>query len=157
ITIESGGSGGITLGGQVGNATSQITLTTPGTGSITSKTAAAVVTGQTVAVNSSGGSIGTASAPLKVAGNDLTFTTSLGGLVNVDNNAPGAVTLNTSAAGTTFSLSSTGNLNVNSITTSAGNASNNGSIRLIVKTGSLTVLPNSNIEASGGNIFIQSL
>src|SRR5262249_4602175 len=61
ITIESGGSGGITLGGQVGNATSQITLTTPGTGSITSKTAAAVVTGQTVAVNSSGGSIGTAS------------------------------------------------------------------------------------------------
>ena len=158
INLQSGGNGGIEVRDKIGNANSITILTAPGTGSITAKGADDVISGQKITISSVGGSISNirTDTAMKTAGGDLTFNTSGSGLVRIDNNFNGPVTLNNSSAGTSFTLSSNGPLTLNSIATSAGKPASTGSIDIVAKTGGLTVVDASTISASGGNIRLQN-
>ena len=93
--------------------------------------------------------------PLSVASPNLSFNTSGSGVVNVNNVATGPVALANSASGLGFSLTTTGPLTVNAITTNAAPSASNASISVIDKTGAIVVTQGVTIKANGGSVLLQ--
>lgn len=162
VAITSGGSNGISVGGPITmTSAGSVQLTAGGNGSI-SNSNTAPITARSLALQTSGGNIGTSGSPLYTAA--LVLSANAGGntaTVDISNKGGTAATpvvLSSSSSGGAFSLTNTGDLTVNDITTNSQTSSSNGSINLIADSGALRInSTTSGITASGGDITIQNL
>ena len=119
VTLATSGNGAIVLGANVGLANGTTTIVAGGSGTLT-QTAGLVAGGHIILGSlTSTGSIGTAAKGIATAASStLTLDTSATGNVYDTNNKP--VQLNSSQAGGNFSVTATGGLTVNNVTTSQG-------------------------------------
>lgn len=144
------GNGTITLGASVSGST-QAALKAGGTGSITQSISAVAISTPALILRSGEGDIGGSgpTAALFTAVNGtLDVSTGGNGLVNINN--IGALVLQSSSAGASFSLTNSGSLTVNSLTTA------DGQIALKAATGTLSVASGSTISAVGGRVTLQN-
>lgn len=131
--------------GQVGSAST--TLRAGGSGNITQASGSGSIGGLVVSISSGTGNLGTAGNNLRTAATTLSVNTAGNGGVFVQQT--GAVTLNSSGAGTGFSLTGTDDMTV------GGVATFNGSITL-KNNGNLVVQGGANISATGGQLTLQN-
>lgn len=142
----------IALGGNVGNGNGAVTLAATGTGTISQTSGNILATALTLSGGS--GDIGSVGTALNTTTGNLTANVGGSGSVYVSNT--GSVTLGSSSAGGSFSLTTTGNLTTTDDVTATG-----GTLSLIagtsVPSSTLTIGgTNATLTSSGGTMTLQN-
>lgn len=147
IAVETnGGKGDIVLSGEMGSATTNLSLSLHGTGSL--KQGNGVVTANSLSITGSMGDIGTLGTPIKTEAEEISARTTASGVVNIYNN--GAATLGDSRSGNSFTFVNNGDLQVNDIEGGT-------SLKVLVTSGALTIADGAKVRANNGSLTLQNI